>query len=248
VEPLDSIRGVPLIAASEHDRFFDALAARGKLTLVVWFRTRSESQTGPARIVGFSKSPWAQNFSLGQDGRQLVFRLRTGTTAPSGFFPQIKTLAILEEGRPTFVAATYDGRNARVYVDGRSEARLNLCARGKRADFFHDSGLPASAMFLGGLMGVAWVAAARRRRSSVRLWGTVGGLIGGAVFVLSGGTSALPEFAPWVPILAACGGLVVGLAVADGPPWAREFAAQRAGSTPRAHGPVRRGVGRGAIR
>jgi len=226
VDTLDSIRGVPLIAASEHDRFFDALVARGKLTLVVWFRTRSERQTGPARIVGFSKSPWAQNFSLGQDGRALVFRLRTGTTAPGGFYPQIKTRAILEERRPTFVAATYDGRNARVYVDGRSEARLNLCARGKRADFFHDSGLPASAAFLGGLMAVAWVAAARRGRSNVRLWGTVGGLIGGAVFALSGGTSALPEFTPWVPVLAACGGLAVGCAVAEGAPRARESVTQ----------------------
>lgn len=224
VGPVDSIRGVPLVEASEHHRFFDALVARGKLTLVVWFRTRNESQTGPARIVGFSKSPWAQNFSLGQDGRQLVFRLRTATTAPGGFFPQIKTRAILEEGRPTFVAATYDGRNTRVYVDGRSEARLNLCARGKRVAFLTDSGLPASAAFVGGLMGLAWVVAAKRGRSNVRLWGAAGGLIGGAVFALSGGTSALPEFAPWVPVLAAGGGLVVGCAVAEGPPWARDFA------------------------
>ena len=223
---IDSIRGVPLMEASEHQRFFDALVASGKLTLVVWFRTRSEGQTGPARIVGFSKSPWAQNFSLGQEEREIVFRLRTTTTAPGGFYPQIKTRAILEEGRPTFVAATYDGRNARVYVDGRSEARLNLCARAKRAAFLTDSGLPASATFLGGLMGVAWVVAARKRRSNVRLWGAVGGLIGGAVFALSGGTSALPEFTPWVPVLAAGGGLVVGCAVAEGPPWARDFAAQ----------------------
>ncbi len=216
VASLDSVRGVPLLDRRDNNLFFDTLVASGKLTLAVWFRTRSENQKGPARIVSFSKTPWSQNFSLGQEGKAVVFRLRTPTTVPGGFFPQIKTRGLLESGSSAFVAATYDGRNSRVFVDGRSEGRVNLLARGKRPAFFADSGLPAIAALLGGLMGVAWVAAAKRAGSDVQLWGAVGGFFGGAVFVLSGGASALPEFARWVPVLGAFGGLAVGCAVASG--------------------------------
>jgi len=217
VDSLDFTRGMALVGASENRRLFDALVAQGRLTLVVWFRTRSENEDEPARIVSFSDTPWKQNFGLEQHGREVVFRLRTPTTDPDGFLPQVKTRALLESNKPTFVAATYDGRISRVYVDGHPEGRVNLYAYGKRAVFFADSGLPAIAMFLGALMAVAWVVAAKRRGSSVRLWGTTGGLLGGVLFVISGGASALPQFAVWVPVVAAFGGLAVGFAVTEGP-------------------------------
>ena len=215
---VDSVRGVPLLDSEGHERFFRALAESGRISVVVSFRTRKERQFGPARIFGFSKSPYSQNFSLGQEGRDIIFRLRTPTTVPGGFYPQARAHGVLEENRSTVAAATYDGRNVRVYVDGRPRVRLNLSARGRLSSYFADTGLPTAAVFLGLLMGVPWVAAAWRseRRSSLALWGTVGGLMGGAIFALAGGARALPEFSAWVPILSAWGGGVVGGAVVAG--------------------------------
>jgi hypothetical protein len=212
---LDSIRGTPLLDDAEQRRFYDGLVDAGRLSLLVWFATHDENQTGPARIVGDSKSPFDQNFSLGQQNRDVIFRLRTPTTVPGGFFPQTTTRPLLKKNRDTFVAATYDGRNVRVYADGRYEARLNLCARGRPAPFFSDSGLPASATFIGTLAGVVCVGLLRGSRSRYRLIlaGGLGGLAGGTVLVLTGGALAFPAFAPFLPAVSAWGGSVVGCSV-----------------------------------
>ena len=200
-----------------NERFYQRLVRSGKLSLIVWLRPMREEQYGPARIFGFSKNPWAQNFSLGQERRDVVFRLRTPTTLPGGFFPQTKTRAVLEKGRSTVVAATYDGHNVRVYVDGRPEERLNLRARGKLSPYVADTGLPTAAALLGALAGVPWVVAARRgRRPNLAFWGAAGGLAVGLALVSAGGSDALPEFKRWVPILAGWGGAVMGGSVVLG--------------------------------
>jgi VanZ family protein len=208
---LEAVRGVPLLDTAENERFFRAMVDRGELCVIVWFRSSSEEQTGPARIIGFSKSPWSQNFSLGQEGRDIVFRLRTPTTIAGGFFPQTRTRPVLHRGRSAVVAATYDGRNVRVYVDGRSEGRLNLNSRGRVVPYLVDTGLPTTAFLLGSFAGVVWVVMAwRAKRRNVALWGAFGGGVGGLIFILAGGADALPEFERWVPVLAAWGGAVVG--------------------------------------
>ena len=213
-ESLDSIRGVPLVGGAEQERLHERLVSKNRLTVLVWFRTRDENQSGPARIAGYSKSPYAQNFSLGQENREIIFRLRTRTTVPGGFYPQTKTRPLLEKNRRTFVAATYDGRNIRVFVDGRYEARLNLCAHGRRSPFLSDSGLPASAAFVGGLFGLVWVGALGWLRPRYGLGGALGGLAGGLIFLAAGGAGALPEFAPWVPVVSVWAGAVTGYSVA----------------------------------
>jgi len=202
------------VGGAEQERLHERLVSKNRLTVLVWFRTRDENQSGPARIAGYSKSPYAQNFSLGQENREIIFRLRTRTTVPGGFYPQTRTRPLLERNRRTFVAATYDGRNVRVFVDGRYEARVNLCAHGRRSPFLSDSGLPASAAFVGALFGVVWVGALGWWRPRYGLCGALGGLAGGLIFLAAGGAAAFPEFAPWVPAVSAWGGAVTGYSVA----------------------------------
>lgn len=209
--PLDSVRGTPLMGAAEHERFFRALVESGKMCVIVHFRSSSERQSGPARIFGYSKTPWAQNFVLGQEGRDVVFRLRTPTTLPGGFSPQTRVRGAIQEGKDLVVAATYDGRNVRVFVDGTPRARLNLSARGRTSRSLADTGLPGVAFLLGVLMGTGWVAAAGRlKRGNCMVWGALGGGLGGIAFILAGGADALPGFAPWVPLIGAWGGATVG--------------------------------------
>ncbi len=206
--PMDSIRGLPLLDESAKDAFFDTLSARRTLTILVWFKTETNDQGGPARIVGFSKSPWDQNFSLGQEQRELIFRLRTPTTTAGGYNPQTKSRDLLEPNKRTFVAVTFDSRNTRVYVDGRQESRLNLCAHGRLSSFLSDSGLPAAATLLGaalaiGILGLSGCGMVWRRW----LIGGAAGLAASVLFIAAGGVGALPELIPLVPLFGIFGGV-----------------------------------------
>jgi hypothetical protein len=210
-DDFDSVRGKSLLTPRDSIQFFDSLTRWDKLTILVWFRTDSETQGGPARIVSYATSIWRQNFMLGQEGRDIVFRVLTPTSAPGGFTPQLETRGVLRSGQDAFVAATYDGRNSRVYLDGRFIGRLNLSARGRTVPFLADSGLPASSLCIGVVMGLAAVALMRRYRRRRWLTGACAGLIGGVIFVFAGGVDALPGFAPWVPLLALGGGFMAGI-------------------------------------
>jgi hypothetical protein len=53
-------------------------ARTGRLNATVCARTRETAQTGPARILTFSRDPYFLNFTLGQEGSALIVRLRTG--------------------------------------------------------------------------------------------------------------------------------------------------------------------------
>jgi hypothetical protein len=212
LDSTDSIRGEPLLDHARHTELHRRLVNEGRMSVFAEFATDDVSQTGPARIAGYSKSTLAHNFSLGQEGREIVFRLRTRTTVPGGFYPQTKTRPLLSKDRKTRVAATFDGCNVRVYADGRCEARLNLMAWKRLSPFLSDSGLPASAAVIGALMGVVCggLLSSAPPRHRLVLGGALGGAAGGFVFLAAGGAAAFPEFGPWVPVVSVWGGAVAG--------------------------------------
>ncbi len=100
----------------------DRLVAGGGLTVEAWVTPASASQTGPARIVTYSEDPGLRNFTLGQEGGDLVFRLRTSPDDPNGVADQIFVPDVLVPGRPTHVAVVYDLAAIDVYVDGALRA------------------------------------------------------------------------------------------------------------------------------
>jgi len=62
-----------------------------QLAIEVVLRSDKKTQQGPARIVTFSQDENLRNFTLGQDGSDLVLRLRINKRAPNGIsslFPQ----------------------------------------------------------------------------------------------------------------------------------------------------------------
>ena len=83
---------------------------------------------GPARIVTISHDPANRNFTLGQIRDTLTFRLRTPASGPNGTSPALYTGPVLSLNRPTFVAAVYDGRYSRLYVDGKQVAQVDVGA------------------------------------------------------------------------------------------------------------------------
>jgi hypothetical protein len=209
-DDFESVRGKSLLTPQESKQFFSSFSGSNELSILVWFRTDSDTQGGPARIVSYSTSIWKQNFALGQEGRNIVFRVLTPTSAPGGFTPQLETRPVLNSGRAAFIAATYDGRNSKVYLDGRLISRLNLRARGRSFPFLADIGLPAAAVFVGVTMGLGAIGLIRGGRKRRWLTGACTGVLGGFLFVAVGGVDALPGFAPLIPLFALGGGLVAG--------------------------------------
>ncbi len=128
-----------------------ARAAQGANAFAVTARVTPASleQWGPARLVSFSSDPYHRNFDLGQEGEQLVFRLRTPVSGDNGEDHRVESAALLREGRPVTVTATYDGAVARLRVDGRLVGRSSLAAAAGALPGLVDRNLLA----LGGLAG-----------------------------------------------------------------------------------------------
>jgi len=95
----------------------DIIRETGQFTISVRFATADTAQTGPGRIVSLSGNPYQRNFTLGQEGRDLVFRLRTPFTGANGSDPALIVPGILQDNSWRTVTVTYDGR-AVVIRDG----------------------------------------------------------------------------------------------------------------------------------
>jgi glycopeptide antibiotics resistance protein len=88
-----------------------------QFTLSATIATSEPAQTGPARIISFSGSPYERNFTLGQEGTDLVFRLRTPITGDNGITPEFIIPNIFADNRFHSVIVTYDGSTLRFYID-----------------------------------------------------------------------------------------------------------------------------------
>jgi hypothetical protein len=101
------------------DRLLAAAKASNELTLEATLTPREASVEGLRRIVAFSSGKSRRNFTLGQEGRKLVLRLRTGKTGANADRPQVD-LFELTPGESVHVAVTYTPGRLRVYRDGES--------------------------------------------------------------------------------------------------------------------------------
>jgi VanZ family protein len=99
-------------------RLYDDLTSSRGLAVEVSVTSSSTDQTGPARIVSYSTSIVSRNFTLGQDRRALVVRLRTTRTDENGT-PGLEVPEVFARGIRRHVAVTYDLKVLCVYVDGR---------------------------------------------------------------------------------------------------------------------------------
>jgi hypothetical protein len=132
MHPAGSTTRLGLLSRQEELKLYDTLVSRNQLTLAVLMRTNNLEQTGPARIVTYSRDEFSRNFTLAQIGKTLTFRLRTPSSGPNGTNPALYTGPVLKRNTPTFVAAVYDGRFSSLYVDGKRVARADLGAKRPR--------------------------------------------------------------------------------------------------------------------
>lgn len=94
------------------------LSGKG-LTIEVWLSSATANQGGPARIVSYSLNPGERNFTLGQQGNDLIMRLRTTRTNDNGMRPSLKVTNLFVPETMQHIVVTYDFVEQRVYIDGR---------------------------------------------------------------------------------------------------------------------------------
>lgn len=189
--------GMPLPADAAR-RLARSAQDRNAFTVIARVVTADVDQDGPARIVSFSTDPYHRNFDLGQKGRQLVFRLRTPVSGENGERGTLESVPALEAGRPATVVASYDGRVARVYVDGRLRGRSNFAAAADVVPALADAALPSICGVMGALLAlIAGAVAAGRGRLARVAAALAAGSITLALPLLAPGAASALAAQPW---------------------------------------------------
>lgn len=98
-------------------QFNQQVVHSSQFSLDIGFASNQAAQTGPARILTISAGSQARNLTLGQEGSDLVVRLRTGVSGVNGLYPQLVLQNVLSDGRPHRLTLTYDGAWLRLYWD-----------------------------------------------------------------------------------------------------------------------------------
>ena len=108
-----------LHSASPPVSLYRRLISGEGLTIEVWLSSANANQGGPARIVSYSLNPWERNFTLGQDGDDLIMRLRTTRTDENATSPSLNVPNVFVPETMQHIVVTYDYLEQRVYVDGK---------------------------------------------------------------------------------------------------------------------------------
>lgn len=144
----------------------DAMASQGAFSIEASFQTAQVSQTGPARIVSISASPWSRNVMLGQEGQALHFRVRNRLNGGNGDRHQLICPEAVDE-RPMHIVATYNHGVSTVFRDGTQacpaiDLREPSVLLGLGAGWL-------SAAVTSALAAISWIAIAGHRATLVRL-------------------------------------------------------------------------------
>jgi hypothetical protein len=79
-------------------------------------------QEGPARILSYSIDPMHRNFMVGQEGENLVFRLRTPATDPNGTRIPLIVPGVFSSTAKRDIVITYSGSTLRAAVAGSNQS------------------------------------------------------------------------------------------------------------------------------
>ncbi|MBN2202334.1 VanZ family protein [bacterium] len=142
----------PLRNMDSTDFVFEPVRRASAMVLTVRLRTGNPEQSGPARIVTLSRNTLERNFTLAQDGPDLVFRVRTEQAGPNGSRKAASAPDVFRDNGWHRVDAVFKRGYSGLYVDGRPAGR---CLR------VPDDYLPDSLGMGGGRLTVVlfWLAA-----------------------------------------------------------------------------------------
>jgi hypothetical protein len=207
---VEHLRGVPLLKGNDAQGFFDSLVRAENFTILLWCRPARLNQFGPARIITYSLDSGVRNFTLGQQGRRVEFRVRTWGAGLNGFRVFAGSRPILHEGEDVLLAASYDGQFSRIYVNGHLAAKENLAEPSLFWLVWSSEFVPGILVLLGALLAITLLGLLRPGDRRLQ-WCVAGIAVGvvGIFFLVTGGGEADPFLGPFVALLAPAGALAV---------------------------------------
>lgn len=97
------------------ERLYNALLKGNGITLEIWLTTKNNRQTGPARIISFSYNKYLRDLTLGQEGGNLILRLRTEKTDFNGM-PELVVNDVFVPNLLQHIVVSYDWSEESIYV------------------------------------------------------------------------------------------------------------------------------------
>jgi VanZ family protein len=96
-----------------------AFGGSDEISIEAWFTPANLTQSGPARIVSYSEELSRHNFTVGQQGGEIVFWLRTLISGRSGSAQGLATDDRVLKLEAMHIVTTYSGGVERIYTNGR---------------------------------------------------------------------------------------------------------------------------------
>ncbi|MCJ7812172.1 LamG domain-containing protein, partial [bacterium] len=107
-----------LKSATPARKVVEAIRESSQMTVEVWISTDNVVQSGPARIVSLSDGPDHRNFTLGQVGKDIHFRVSTPRTGSNGSRIHLIAQSVLNDLQTHHFVATFNRGVERLIVDG----------------------------------------------------------------------------------------------------------------------------------
>ena len=105
------------IARGMNEKLLRACKKTNQLTIEGVITISNFDQGGPARIITFSKDASRRNFTLGQEGKNIIMRLRTPQTGANGLNPQV-TVCQITPNEPMHIVVSYYPGKLYCYLNG----------------------------------------------------------------------------------------------------------------------------------
>jgi glycopeptide antibiotics resistance protein len=99
------------------EKLFYHLYSNNSLTIEAWIAPANITQGGPARILSLSRDPSFRNFTLGQEGKNIHFRLRTPISGLNGTKVHLQTKDDFLTMEIQHLVATYRNGVEKLYVN-----------------------------------------------------------------------------------------------------------------------------------
>ena len=105
-------------------KLIEGFRATDELSVEAWITPRDNLQSGPARIISFSRDTRARNFTLGQQGGLIEFRLRTPASGLNGSPLALQSTESIPEFKKSHVVATYKNGLEIIYINGFPQSEV----------------------------------------------------------------------------------------------------------------------------
>ncbi len=135
-----------LETASPVTSLSENISRKSAFTISTKLKTTKPEQTGPARIISLSNDSFRRNFTLGQQGNDLVFRVRTPLTGANAADVKLDVPNVFTDLKTHQIVITYSKSSLKIYVDNLNNIHtlnlLDLIPKEKRFFYYGITFIP----------------------------------------------------------------------------------------------------------